>query len=189
MVCLWLVVVTQSMGSAFIFISSMLLTWSNTCVNESWVLRWERRGGQGYQTESLDSLNWKTVYRLKAHYWDHFRICITAFWHKEVKAQVRIWIHVDCFHLLVLGFCGLFYYTGQLGRNYWVQDMKQIKFDPASLGEDYSVPTAFMWQSVLIQARSTTHPSYSRTADLISHKKDEQAETWSQKMNASLGFG
>lgn len=83
----------------------MLLTWSHTCLNESWVLWWERRGGQGYQTESLDSLNWRTVYRLKAHYWDHFRICITAFWHKEVKAQVRIWIHVDCFHLIVLGFC------------------------------------------------------------------------------------
>lgn len=100
------------------------------------------------------------------HYWDHFWICITAFWHKEVKAQVGIWTHLDCFHLLVLGFCFLFYYTGQLGRNYWVQDMTQIKFDPASLGEDYNVSTAFMWQSVLIQARSTTHPSSSQTAGL-----------------------
>lgn len=129
----------------------MLLTWSHTCLNESWVLWWERRGGQGFQTESLDWLKWKTLLITE----------ITSEYVSLHSGTVEIWIHVDCFHLLVLGFCFLFYYTGQLGRNYWVQDMKQIKFDPASSGEDYNVSTAFMWQSVLIQARSTTHPSSS----------------------------
>lgn len=121
-------------------------------------------------------LDWKfgftelknTVYRLKDHYWNHFRISITAFWHKEVKKSGSKNIS---FHLFVLGFCFRLlslYYTGQLGRNYGLgHEADQIW--PCMLMGGLQCLNSFY--VTICAYTSPTHPSssllHSRTADLI----------------------
>lgn len=81
---------------------SMLLTWSQTCLNESWVhwgreMRWSGVPDWKFGfTELKNSLRgWKLINEITPE-------CVSAFWHKEVRAQVRIWIHFIYFVRLLL---------------------------------------------------------------------------------------
>lgn len=84
------------------------------------------------------------VHRLKTHYCDHFRICITATWPsvQSVSDQGMIWMHLDCFLWLVTcfwmkhGSCSVHFALRRI-----IGFRKLARLEPVSSLEDYTSMT------------------------------------------------
>lgn len=142
---------------------SLQCFWLYTSLNESWVLwynRWDSKVPDlkfGF-CELIDKF-----YRLQAHYWYHFRICIPAIWPPaQSVCEYMIWIHLGCFLWLVSCFW-------MKHRSYSVRlELRRIirfrmrtgfRLKPVSLWEEY----ALMPQNhyVLVQGDCSLFSSFS----------------------------